>query len=463
MYFHKLTLILAILLGFSAAPLALLAQGPLPRDRAALRGVWTSPEFVQQFLGSYGFHGSQEPSITAAERDVLRRLVELIPQNLTQAADLLERSIRPDSSAALDFTLGNIYFQLDRLDAAERSYEAALRKFPNFLRAHKNLGMVRVRQDSLEPALASLVRALALGGADGITYGLIGYIHLQLDSPLSAESAYRQALLFESGNLEWKLGLARALQLQNRARETVALFAELIDLRPERPENWLYQANAFLAIGEPLRAAQNLEIVHRMGAATADSRLMLGDIYLNENLLDLAVTAYQTALTAAPGRAASRSLRAAEALAERGRANESRALLAALEAHEGQLEPADRTRRRRIEARLLLAENQASDAMGLLDQLLIDSPLDGEALLLLARAQATQGEPERAELTLERAADLPQFAAAAYRQLGELLVAQQQFDRALNLLRQAQAMDPRPYVGQYIEQVERMSRIRSER
>lgn len=446
-----------LLLGILLLP----AQSP-PGQPEFLRGFWSDPQFVERFLGSYGFAGSEEPTITAQERDLLRRLVELIPEDLAAAAALLERSLRPDSSAALDFTLGNLYFQLDRYDAAQQSYEVAVGKFPGFLRAHKNLGMVLVQQEELEAALAALTRALQMGGADAATYGLVGYCHLQLERPVSAEPAYRQALLFEAANSNWKLGLARCLQLQDRQREAAALLGELAEQSPERADILLFQANAFIALKETDRAARNLELVRRMNAATPEALLTLGDIYLNEELVDLAVGAFLQALTEAPERAVSRVLRAAEGLAQRERAAEAKELLGALAGVEHELSAADHLRRQRIQARLALAQNDPVEATAILEQLLSESPLDGEALLLLARAQTQMGDPERAELTLQRAAEQRDFTAAAYRQQGELHVGKRRFSQALDLLRQAQALEPRPYVAAYIEQVERLARMQAD-
>lgn len=456
---RKLAFAGAILLVLGCCSLGMLRAQAKAWEADFLADFWRSEQVAAAFAASYGFQGEREPSVSAEERNLLRRLAGLIPQSPADAARLLERSIRPDSSAALDFTLGNLQFQLDRLDQARQNYENALAKFPGFLRAHKNLAMVRVQQESYEPALKSLTRVLEMGGADGVAYGLIGYAHLQLDRPLSAEPAYRQALLFDAENLNWKLGLARCLQLQERQREAAALFGELISRQPERPEHWLFQANAFMALDETRRAAQNIELVRRMNAASPEALLMLGDIYLNDDLVDLAVDVYEQALAEAPERAAPRALRAAEALGQRDRPVEARRLLAAVQEIEVELSPRDSLRRQRLHARLALAEGNHSEAVTVLEEALTDFPLDGSSLLLLGRAHAMTGETERAELAFQRAAEVPGFRAASLRQHGELLVTERRFDEALDHLRQAQTLEPRRHVERYIEQVERLARL----
>jgi len=72
----------------------------------------------------------------------------------------------------MDFLLGNVYMQLDRLDDAAARYEEAIRKFPSFRRAWKNLGLLRFRQDG--PTRRSRDSpSRGARGADALTYGLL--------------------------------------------------------------------------------------------------------------------------------------------------------------------------------------------------------------------------------------------------------------------------------------------------
>jgi hypothetical protein len=57
---------------------------------------------------------------------------------------MLEKSMNPDGSAALDFILANLDYQNGQLDEAVDYYGRALGKFPDFRRAHKNLGLLHV-------------------------------------------------------------------------------------------------------------------------------------------------------------------------------------------------------------------------------------------------------------------------------------------------------------------------------
>jgi len=236
-----------------SALLLLLAGLAAAAPAAPEHDPWADPEFRRQFLGTYGVLGEVEPRLSPEERATLEKIIPLMSGDLAKAAEQLAAGITPQSSGLLDFTLGNIYFQLDRLEESERNYRKALEKFPNFLRAQKNLGLVCVRRGEMAGAVRAFTRMIELGGGDSLSYGLLGQAHSALEDFLSAESAYRQALLLQPDSLEWKLGLARCLFRQQKFAEAASLCGELVEKNPERTDFWQLQASAFLGMKEPPR------------------------------------------------------------------------------------------------------------------------------------------------------------------------------------------------------------------
>lgn len=442
----------------SASSISLLLLALLTGPVAALSGeIWRDATFIDRFTATYGVRGEQEPTVTREEQEVLRQVAARMPENPGEAAGILEAATGPTSSAALDFTLGNLRFQLDEFPAAERHYRDSIRKFPDFLRAHKNLGLVLVRQDKHASALEALTRALTLGSADGDTYGLIGFAHFHLERWVSSEAAFRQALLFEPDNRNWQIGLVQALQAQDRQTEAGALLAEMTSRWPERPDLWMYQANVYIAMGQPMEAAANLELVRRMGSLNQSALLLLADIYANENLPSLVRNAFQEAYESGARVPMERAARAAERLSQQGHADDAAQLLAWMEESAPvDLSPGEEGQLRRLQARVALAGHNESKARPLLEEALELNPLDGESLLLLAQLIASN-DLERAEVLLDQAARLPEIAPRALRQQGEILVRAGRYQEALTPLRQAETLQPRPTLRQYIERVERLA------
>lgn len=435
------------------------AHAATPPDGSA--DLWNDPEFKKQFIGSYGIHPDVEPRVSPVERDVLQRILPLMSDNQDEARRQLEAAAKPEASAIFDFTLGNIHFQQERMEEAAQRYELAVAKFPTFRRAHRNMALIRMRQGRFEDAVRAFSRVVELGGADALTFGLMGHAYTAREDYLAAESAYRSALLLQPDIADWRLGLVRCVLKLQKHGEAVALVEVLLRKQPERAELWLLQANAFLGLKEPLRAAENLEVVSRLGRATPDSLNLLGDIYVNEGLWDLAARAYSQAIERDSGEKLERSLRSVEALAQRGALPQARGLLADLRRLRG--ESLGETERRalfRLEARLAVAEGAGGEAVAALEELVSLDPLDGEALLLLGQHYAKSGEPDRAIIYYERAASLEPFEADARIRHAQALVGQSKYAEAVPLLKRAQELRPRDEIARYLEQVERVARSR---
>ncbi|MEX2380743.1 MAG: tetratricopeptide repeat protein [Opitutales bacterium] len=439
--------------------LFLFAAFPVAAAPVHSAGIWDDPDFLARFTASYGVRGDQEPAVTRQEQNTLREVATHMPENIQEAVAVLDAALGSGSSAALDFTLGNLRFQLDEFRQAEGHYRDAIRKFPDFLRAHKNLGLALVGMDEHAEALAALSRALTLGSADGDTYGLIGFAHLHLEHWVSAEAACRQALLFQPDNRNWQVGLVQALQAQDRHAETVALLAEMIARWPGRPDMWTYQANTYIAMDQPVKAAANLELVRRMEALGDQGLLLLADIYVNQNLPALVLSAFEEAFQSGVTVAMGRVVRAAERLSQQGHLAEAVQLVTFIDEHPpADLSPQEKGQFRRMQARLAIAHGRSDEALPLLEEALELNPLDGESLLLLAKEVASD-DLEHAEVLLDQAARLPETALRALRQHGELLVQAGHYQEALIPLREAEVMRPSPALHLYIERIERLARV----
>ena len=431
-----------------------------PAVDPAIAALWRDPTFQKQFVGTYGISAELEPRVTPEEVALLERIRPLMGTDPSKAGQILEREMKPDSSAMLDFNLGSIYFQQDQTDKALLRYRRAVKKFPSFRRAFRNLGMIYARLAKYDDAIASFTRMIELGGGDAYSYGLLAFAYAAKDDYLAAEAAYRNALLLQPDNTEWRLGLVRCVFKQQKFEDAVSLLDVLIQRHPEKSEFWLLQANAFLGLKQPLKAAVNLECLDRMHKATPDNLVLLGDLYLTEDLADLSAQAYGLALSGEPPLPAARAIRCAQQLAGKGAFAQARFVNARLRAaRQDALEPADRAQLAKLDARIAMAQGEdGPDLVRALEETLKLNPLDGDALLLMAQYYTRKTETERAILHYERAAEIPDFEVQARTRHGQLLVSLGRFNDALPLLRRAQEIKPREDIARYIEQVERVAR-----
>lgn len=474
--------VLAMLCAASVAPASASTPDPSdPRDAAEL-DVWADPSFRRQVVGDFGVKSDVEPTLDAVERERFLPIADLLEQGHDdEAIAELESIVAPapaeDESKKkkkrrrdeaelpervnpiFRFTLGQLYLRDDRFEDAIAQYRAAIDDFPSYLRAWKSLGIAQVRTGDNAGAAQAFSKVIELGGGDGSTYGLLGYAYSALDQYLSAESAYRNAILLDPETLDWRMGLTKAVFKQRKYGETVALAEELITRFPDRVEFWLLQANAYIGLNQPLEAAKNFEMLSRMGKATPASLNTLGDIYVNQELWDLAARAYGAAVERFPDQNPATALRAVEVLAQRGAREQAETLLATVRSAYGDsLDDEQRRRLLKLEARMAVNAGESGEVVDVLEEIVALDPLDGEALMLLGQHYAGAADPERAIFYYERAQNIDGFAAQAMLRHAQLLVDQSRYRDAVPLLKQAQDLEPRDDVARFLEQVERIAR-----
>ncbi len=450
-------------LRFAGACLALCAAVSTARAQSEdLARIWSDPTFQKQFVAGYGVNAEIEPRFTPDEVKILEKIRPLMSDDKAKAEESLRQQMKPDSSAMLDFTLGSLQFERDDLKGALETFQRAVRKFPSFRRAWRNLGFIHFKNGDNDNAIKAFTRMIELGGGDASAYGMLGYAHAAKQDYQPSEAAFRNALLLQPDYSEWRLGLTNTVFKQNKFDDAAALLDVLIARYPDKAQFWLLQAHTFLGKKQPLRAAENFEIMDRLGKSTTDTLNTLGDIYLTEGLPDLALNAYVRAIDLDKTQPSARSVRAAEVLAARGGSRQALRLTVHIrDTFQSALPDAERTKLLKLQARLAMAEGSGDEeaAAALLEIVRLD-PLDGDALLLLGQHHARRGEPDQAIFFYERAASIEAFEGKAKVYQAQVLVGLNRYADALTLLRRAQEIKPREDIARYIEQVERVSRQR---
>ena len=431
-------------------------RAPLP-----LR-LWKDPEFQRRFQESYLSETDVEPTVTLAERDQMQEILELMSEEKVERAFAeLEEARKGGSSAVFDFTLANFYFERDELAKAREIYADAIAKHPKFRRAWQNLGWLHVRDHNFAAARVALTKTVELGGGTGMTYGLLGFVYSNLQDYVPAESAYRMAVLLEPETIDWQLGLAESFYRQERYADAVALFGDMIARNPDSADLWEKQARAYALMGKPLKAAENLEFVDELGGASAEGLNLLGNIYVNEELYDLAAASYVRALDLSPEDGLGRALAAAKALAARNAIAETEQVVDRIAGlGESALTDGQRTDLLRIRARVAMAEGAGEAEARILEQLVELDPLDGDALIQLGDYSRRMDDPDQAIFYYQRAAGIEAFEARANRSHAQLLASQGKFSEAVALLRRAQKLDYKESVQGYLERLERAARTR---
>jgi Flp pilus assembly protein TadD len=433
-----------------------------PEVMSELDALWNDPEFKKRLIGSYGFAAEIEPRLNPEELATYRdKVVPLLRDDPKKAMNELQSLAKPGASAVFDFTLGNLYFQQEDLTNAVKHFEAALTKFPDYRRACKNLGFALVREGNFAAALKPLCRTVELGGADGKVFGLLGFTYATLGRNVSAEAAYRQALVFEPENVDFKLGLVKSAISTRNYDYALALLEELIVEHPERESLWTLQANLYIQKDQPAQAIISLEMLRRAAKAMPRDLYLLGDLYMSQESRDLALEAYLAALEQDGGANPAKVLRAAQILVSRSAWIEAGQLFAKIRQSPTKLEGADELKLLKLESKAAMSTGAGDKAITTLEQIVQKDPLDGEALLLAGDYYSKSGQKEKAELRYQSASAIQGFEADAYVKQAQLLAQSQKYAQATELLKKAQKVKPRDNVQRYLDKIEQLARTTS--
>ncbi len=417
---------LALLQGLAALAMAV---EPLPISAS----YWKDPAFLKAFNGSYRIEARIEPSITSEERALLVELQQLMAdEKREQAIKLLAESSLTKNSAALTFNLANLQLEEGQLDKAVASFEAAIKAYPSFRRAHRNLGLARVRKEDWDKALEHLGEAVRLGDSEGLTYGLLGYCRLSRGEFASAMQAYRLAQLTEPNVTEWSAGIAQCMQQLDQREEAAALLDEVIRKRPLEASYAVLKANIHLQLEQQDQAAKALEMAHRLGTLGADPTLLLAELHLGGGRVEESVKVMESAFERQEKPGENAMLRLFQIAVVQQQWLLAKGLLDRV--------PAKQQSRalRLAKARYLIESKQDPEAgIQLLKTLTTEDPTDGEALLVYARLLAASGQQAAAELLIERAAADAEWTFEAYRALTNLRAKQGRYEAALESLDKA--------------------------
>jgi tetratricopeptide (TPR) repeat protein len=426
---------------------------------AILSDAWKDPQFVKSFTGSFLPLTEQEPKITEKESELFQELSDLLAANqnvqaMNRLAQAVNSAADPSTvSAALNYTLGNLYLQNNRFEDAVRQYEVAIKKFPNFRRAWKNLGLARIQAGMYESAIEALVKTVEMGEATGDTFGLLAFSYLNQGNPSAALEGYRQATLLNPGNKEWRIGKAEALMRTERYDEAIAVFKQLITEMPDRNAFYTSIANAYLSLNDSETASRYLEILRRRGEAKPSALGLLGDIYINEGLASLALGAYRDAIDSG-GFSTTKAVRALRAFLQRGFYPEAEGLIADLESRYGDAFSEKEAREvLNLRAQLSLALGDNEEAAAILEEVLEEDPLNGNALMLLGDFNQSQGDNETAIYYYQRALSLSDFQRDAQLQLARIYVRQKEYLQAIRQLEAALDLEYSANVSDFLDAV----------
>lgn len=402
---------------------------------------------------SSSFLKEREPEMSAEEYAIYERISGMLASRPDFALKLLETMIgeTDQPSPAFQLIMGNAHYAAGDSAKAEAAYLAALERFPSFLRAWGNLGVLYYSSGRYPDAMRCFARCIALGDRESATYGLLGYCLEQAGKPIPAENAYLQALESDPTNADWLEGLLRIYLEGKQYVRAEWLMRDLLKQRPEDPKYWLSYAEILQALGRAPEAMAMLEMCMYANIAGPTELETLALMYSRHNLVPESLTVFRRLLERSPNVGEPKLLSFAESLADAGQSAEAERALALAE--RGKISPEGRVRTRLIRADLLVARKQWPAARAEFEQVLAAEPLNGRALLGMGRTHLAEQHPERAQLAFESAYQVQATTYRAALELASLSVRFRRYQDAVNYLERALAIEKTDAVQDLLRRV----------
>ena len=141
---------------------------------------WDQPHIRAAYIGDYEIDVAKNPKLTETESEVFREILEVMKTDKDAALQMLKANITPDSSGSLEFIIGSLYGEKGDNESAMEWFLLAIGKYPNFLRAQRNLAIMMVQSGEFEKAKKHFIKAIDLGSRDSTTFGLLGLCYVCL-------------------------------------------------------------------------------------------------------------------------------------------------------------------------------------------------------------------------------------------------------------------------------------------
>jgi tetratricopeptide (TPR) repeat protein len=401
---------------------------------------------------SNSFLKEREPEMTAEEYALYEKVVTMITTNVAFALRMLDAMMdeKTPPSPAFEFILGNVHYAADNIAESEKLYRSAVKRYPEFVRAWINLGVLYYTSSRYAEAIPCFSRAVVLGDRDPSTFGLLGFCLEKERNVVSAEMAYMQALSGDPANSDWKEGLLRIYIEGKQFGRAESLVANLIKERPAETRFWLTYAGVMLSQGRKVEAAVLLETAVGIGVAGPEEILLLGDLYADQDLVAEAVAIYEKVPGTERDRGEEKLLRFAEVLIAAGKLADAEKTLDAVAKA-----PSTKGKLALLQCRadLLVARKRWPEARAQAEALLQLAPLDGRALLTLGRTHAEEHDFPRALIAFEAAYRVPESADRASIELAGLELKNRRFEKSVEYLEKALSIQRTETIEDYLARV----------
>lgn len=315
-----------------------------------------------------------------------------------------------------------------------------LEAMPNLPSVHRSLSMTYLMTDKLDKARIHLTRSVELGIQDAQLFGQLAYVNVQLGKPVTAISAYQNALMLEPESKQWYQGLLFALIESNALAQAESLLSEMLIDDKNSKQLWLQRGQIALKQGDTVKALSSLETALSLGDDSLSNLISVAKLHVSDGsprrAADILSQHANTFLTDNKGEGFEAYAKIASYLAASESWSDLARLTSTADRHAKSLSASQMATVNVLKAQVAMGKGQNKTAISLLTKAIDAAPDNGEALLSLATLYRQQNNIERAKMTYLRAESLSDVKQRAMLGRAQIAIDQRQYQDALVLLRQ---------------------------
>jgi len=350
-------------------------------------------------------------------------------------------STRPNQiSATLLYLIGHIYFSDEQYEPAETAFKSALIPLPDYIRVHESLGLLYLQTKRFDESRVHLAHAVSLGMNTANLFGALGYLNQQTNNYWGASSAYQQAMIQEPDNANWQRGLLYSLVQTYQYQSALTLVEQLLQADPDDANLWVFRTQLSIQAGEKSAALTSLETAIRLGENQVANLQVCASLHMELGSIARAVELLQSGF--AQGMDFVFINQALEWLEQQGEWTYLEAMLTTMRSDWSGLDDEKRSRVLTREASVSLNKDQQAAARAALQEALQLDPSNADALMALGAIQRDARNYNQAELLFQRASAYTRYRENALISLAQLAIDQDNFQRALQLLREVVSNNP---------------------
>jgi tetratricopeptide (TPR) repeat protein len=343
-------------------------------------------------------------------------------------------------SATVLYLVGHVYRSLERYVPAEAAFKAALVPLPDYLRVHESLALLYLGTERYAEARVHLNRAAELGLNTPGLHAALGYVNHEAKNWWGAVSAYSQALAMEHDNRNWQTGLLLALNETQQYAAGLTLVEQMLQHEPNDADLWLYRAHMSLNADQRASALTSLETAIRLGDDSVANKQVAATLHMERGSLARAVQLLKSA--SAEDLDFQFVDQALAWLVYEDEWDYFGELLASVAERPSPLTALERSRMLTRRASLELHDGDRQAATTSLREAVALDASNAEALMILGQAYRDDRDYTRAELMFQRASTFELHRENALVSLAHLAIDQENFERALTLLRDVVSRNP---------------------